>query len=75
VGEFFYWGLLGLGVSIALLLGLLVLLPRLGQGLRDIIHLLTLVEIKRLAEELLLVAKCGVKTRSIDSHGPCEIGE
>src|SRR6476660_2139624 len=33
------------------------------------------VSIENFSKELLLVAKCGVKTRSIDSHGPCEIGE
>src|SRR3979411_2127629 len=33
------------------------------------------VSIENLSKELLLVAKCGVKTWSIDSHGPCEIGK
>jgi hypothetical protein len=33
------------------------------------------VSIENLSKQLLLVAKCGVKTWSIDSHGPGEIGE
>ena len=33
------------------------------------------VSIENLAKELLFVAKCGVKTWSIDSHGSGEIGE
>src|SRR6266581_4252357 len=33
------------------------------------------VSIENLAEELLLVAKCGVKTWPIDAHGPSQIGE
>src|SRR5437660_11953456 len=33
------------------------------------------VSIENSSKQLLLVAKCGVKTWSIDSHGPCEIGE
>src|SRR5438876_314980 len=33
------------------------------------------VSIENFSKELLLVAKCGVKTWSINAHGPCEIGE
>ena len=33
------------------------------------------VSIENFSKQLLLVAKCGVETWSIDSHGPCEIGE
>ena len=33
------------------------------------------VSIENFSKELLLVAKCGVKTWPIDAHGPCEIGE
>src|SRR6266478_2265363 len=33
------------------------------------------VSIENFSKELLLVAKCGVKTWSIDAHGPCELGE
>src|SRR6478672_2383201 len=33
------------------------------------------VAIENFSKELLLVAKCGVKTWSIDAHGPCEIGK
>src|SRR5882762_9673101 len=33
------------------------------------------VSIENFSKKLLLVAKCGVKTWSIDSHGPCEMGQ
>src|SRR6266700_3170414 len=33
------------------------------------------VSIENFSKELLLVAKCGVKTWSIDAHGPCELGQ
>ena len=33
------------------------------------------VSIENFSKQLLLIAKCGVETWSIDSHGPCEIGE
>ena len=33
------------------------------------------LSIENFSKELLLVAKCGVKTWSIDSHGSCEIRE
>src|SRR5437660_191159 len=33
------------------------------------------VSIENFTKELLLVAKCSVKTWSIDAHGPCQIGK
>src|SRR6266436_8789483 len=33
------------------------------------------IPIENFAEELLLVAKCSIKTWPIDAHGPCQIGE
>ena len=33
------------------------------------------VSIENFSKELLLVAKRSVKTRPIDAHGPCQIGE
>src|SRR3990170_6469598 len=47
---------------------------RLSQRRADIIHLLALVEVERLAEQGFLVAECGVEAGPGDPHGIGEIG-